>query len=127
MSASSRFSVLLLLGFAGCQDPAEDTGPYDCWSLRGGYEGADLEGVEAICENGLGTNCDPAVYMEADAARCFAVYGAWDESFQTTLDASLAYSAYFRRVLWTLTEDSCAAGVDATTGEVVLRACGEPR
>lgn len=134
MRASSPVRVsLFALWLTGCHDVTEDTGPFDCFSLGGGYEGADMDRLEEICLNGSGTNCDPEGYMEADAARCFAVRGNWDETYQTTLAASLAFSAYFEVVGWGITRpddpeaSSCVSLVHATTGERLLSGCGAPR
>lgn len=128
MRAGSLVSVSsLTLSLLGCQGAGKDSGAFDCLQLGGGYEGEDLDRIEEICVEGGGTNCEPEDFIESDAARCVAAGGRWDESMSTSLDASLAFSAYFRLVAWNISDpdgiSGCVSGVNATTGEFLGRSC----
>jgi hypothetical protein len=111
----------------GCASNQEDTGPFNCLSLGGGYEGADLDHLEEVCLSGGGSDCDPEEFIEADAARCVSVEGRWEEGLSVTLDASLAWVSHSRRVMWAISKadgsSACTAEVDAVTGEWLHLVC----
>jgi hypothetical protein len=91
----------------------------DCFALGGGYEGEDLEALQAECEaDSRGTYCDASAFIESDAAKCLSL-GEWHEEVARELTARLFYSTGDRTVVWVVDDPDrhSAAFIHATTGE----------
>jgi acetyl-CoA acetyltransferase len=116
-------TTLAIVLTIGCTSEEADTGPFDCLSLGGGFEGADFDRLEEVCLSGGATQSDADEFIESDAARCVAAMGYWDESRSTTVGASLGWSSYSRLILWTILDldggTDHTTAVDAVTGELL--------
>ena len=120
MSLTSLHPALLaslLAVTAGC-GPLSGA-EFDCFTLGGGYEGEDLEAIQAECEaDSLGTYCDASAFIESDVAKCLSL-AEWSEDVARELTARLFYSTSDRTVVWVVDDPDShtAAFIHATTGE----------
>jgi hypothetical protein len=91
----------------------------DCVTLGGGYEGEDLEAIQAECEaDSLGTDCDASAFIESDVAKCLSL-AEWSEDVARERTARLGYLSGDRTVVWVIDDPDShtAAKIHATTGE----------
>jgi hypothetical protein len=107
----------LIAATSACSSSDEEE--FDCLGLGGGYEGEDLEALQAECEaDSLGTYCDASAFIESDVAKCLS-RGEWSERVDRDSSAGLFYSFSDRTVLWSIDypDEGTARFVHATTGE----------
>ncbi len=129
-ASSDAIALLALLAVLGCGPAPPDTGYHevDCLTLAGGFEGADLEEVEADCRERGDTACSSEAWIQADAARCVAWGGWWSVELREGLSAWLGVRLLGRpHTTWGVREyddpDRCASYVAAATGESITIIC----
>lgn len=99
----------------------------DCFSLTGGFEGADTGAIEGEClADARGSGCDADDFIESDAAKCL-VAGSWSDEVDLDFDATIGYSYGYRTVIWSVfrPSDSCSSIVHASTGDLLGSACSD--
>ncbi len=99
----------------------------DCLTLGGGFEGADLDALEAECRASGDTACSSEAWIQADAARCAAWMGSWSVELRTIAWAQLAVNLYEPHTQWGVGRyddpDQCGSYIAAASGEWINSFC----
>lgn len=116
------FALALVTFAAGCAAPEQPAPELDCFAVGGGFEGEDIEAIEAECRaDSRGTDCEADDYIGADTAKCLVNVDWSDEE----RDAAIGYSYGYRTVIWSVSQDDelCNFHVNATTGQSIGSVC----